>query len=58
MLGVYNLALDVVALADDVVAQLPRGRGHLVEQLARASTSIVLNLAEGAGKYSKPDKRR
>jgi four helix bundle protein len=57
-LDVYNLALDFLALADEVVAQLPRGRGHLADQLARASTSIVLNLAEGAGKFSKPDKRR
>ena len=30
----------------------------LADQLTRASTSIVLNLAEGAGKHSKPDKRR
>ena len=57
-LDVYKLALDFLALADEVVAQLPRGRGHLADQLARASTSIVLNLAEGAGKFSKPDKRR
>jgi four helix bundle protein len=37
---------------------LPRGRSHLADQLTRASTSIVLNLAEGAGKHSRPDKRR
>jgi four helix bundle protein len=37
---------------------LPRGRGHLADQLTRASISIVLNIAEGAGKYSGPDKRR
>jgi four helix bundle protein len=29
-----------------------------VRPLTRASTSIVLNLAEGAGKHSKADKRR
>jgi four helix bundle protein len=57
-LDVYNLALDFVAIADEVIGVLPRGRGHLADQLARASTSIVLNLADGAGKYSKPDKRR
>ena len=50
--------LDFLALADEVVSALPRGRGHLADQLSRASTSIVLNLAEGAGKFSKPDKRR
>ena len=57
-LDVYQLSLDFVVLANDVVEGLPRGRGHLAAQLARASTSEVLNLAEGAGKHSKPDKRR
>ena len=57
-LDVYKLALDFLVLADDLVEHLPRGRGHLADQLSRASTSIVLNLAEGAGKFSKPDKRR
>ena len=57
-LDVYSRALDFIALADHVVEQLPRGRGYLADQLGRASTSIVLNLAEGAGKFSKPDKRR
>jgi four helix bundle protein len=37
---------------------MSRGHAHLADQLARASTSIVLNLAEGVGKFSKPDKRR
>ena len=57
-LDVYRLALDFLVLADDIVENLPRGRGHLADQLSRASTSIVLNIAEGAGKFSKPDKRR
>jgi four helix bundle protein len=57
-LDVYQLSLDFLALADDVVEHLPRGRGHLADQLTRASTSIVLNIAEGAGKFSKADKRR
>ena len=45
-------------MANDLIEQLPRGRGHLADQLTRASTSIVLNIAEGAGKFSKPDNRR
>ena len=57
-LDVYKLALEFLVLADDLIEHLPRGRGHLADQLGRASTSIVLNLAEGAGKFSKPDKRR
>jgi four helix bundle protein len=57
-LDVYHLALDFLVLANGVIEALPRGRSHLADQFTRASTSIVLNLAEGAGKHSKPDKRR
>ena len=34
------------------------GRAHLKDQLDRAGTSIVLNIAEGAGEFSLPDKQR
>jgi four helix bundle protein len=57
-LDVYHLALDFLVLANGVIEALPRGKGHLADQFTRASISIVLNLAEGAGKHSKPDKRR
>ena len=57
-LDVYGLALDFLVLANDVVQCLPRGRSHIADQLSRASLSIVLNIAEGAGKYSPGDKRR
>ena len=57
-LDVYLVALEFVVFANEVVERMPRGRSHLADQLTRASTSIVLNLAEGAGKLSKPDKRR
>ena len=57
-LDVYQVGLELLVLADSVIEHLPRGRGHLADQLTRASTSIVLNIAEGAGKFSKPDKRR
>jgi four helix bundle protein len=57
-LDVYRLALDFLVFANGVIEELPRGRSHLADQLTRASTSIVLNVAEGAGKQSKPDKRR
>ena len=57
-LDVYKLALEVLVLADDVIEHLPRGRGHLADQLTRATISIVLNIAEGAGKFTRPEKRR
>ena len=37
---------------------MPPGRAHLKDQLERAGTSIVLNIAEGAGEFSLPDKQR
>ena len=57
-LDVYRLALDFLVFPHRVIEALARGRSHLCDQLTRASTSIVLNLAEGAGKHSKADKRR
>jgi four helix bundle protein len=45
-------------LANGIIEALPRGRSHLADQFTRASTSVLLNIAEGAGKLSKPDKRR
>ncbi|MGC4088813.1 MAG: four helix bundle protein [Polyangiaceae bacterium] len=57
-LDVYDLALEFLVLANRIIEGLPRGRSHLSDQFTRASLSIVLNLAEGAGKHSKRDKRR
>jgi four helix bundle protein len=57
-LDVYQAALDFLVLAEQLLEEPPRGRAHLADQLTRASTSIVLNIAEGAGNYHKPDKRR
>ena len=57
-LDVYLVALDFLVFANEIIERLPRGRGHFADQLTRASPSIVLNLAEGAGKLSKADKRR
>jgi len=54
---VYKLALDFMRLAHDVANGLA-GHGNLKDQLLRAASSIVLNLAEGAGKYAPKDKRR
>jgi four helix bundle protein len=55
-LDVYQLAIEFVAQANDIIERLPRGRGYLADQLQRAALSIVLNIAEGAGKFSPADK--
>jgi len=54
----YVAAIDFVVLADDVIERLPRGRAYLADQLQRAATSVVLNIAEGAGELSGPEKAR
>ena len=53
---VYQVAIEFVAKANDIIERLPRGRGYLADQLQRAALSIVLNIAEGAGKFSPADK--
>lgn len=55
-LDVYQLAIEFVANANHIIEHLPRARGYLADQLQRAALSIVLNTAEGAGKFSPADK--
>ena len=57
-LDVYRAAIDFIALANEVVERLPRGRGYLADQLQRAATSIALNIAEGAGEFAVDEKAR
>ena len=57
-LDVYKAALAFLATADEILEEVPRGRGHLGDQLDRAATSIVLNVAEGAGEFSPAEKAR
>jgi four helix bundle protein len=55
-LQVYQVALVFLAGAHELAVALPRGCGHLADQVRRAALSVVLNIAEGAGKYSGDDK--
>jgi len=57
-LDVYQRALELLDLIDRIIDAMPSGRAHLKDQLDRAATSIVLNVAEGAGEFSLPDKQR
>jgi four helix bundle protein len=57
-LEVYRLALEFVVLVEEIVKAMPSGQADRIDQLRRASTSIVLNTAEGAGEFSKKEKGR
>jgi four helix bundle protein len=57
-LEAYMAAVDMVALTQAIVGAFPPGHADLADQLKRASTSIALNIAEGAGEYSRADKAR
>jgi four helix bundle protein len=57
-LNVYQVAIEFVILADEVIEHLPRGRAYLSDQLQRAALSIPLNIAEGAGEYAIDEKAR
>jgi four helix bundle protein len=57
-LDVYQAALRFCQESWAVIKSIPSGSGDLPDQLARASTSICLNIGEGAGEYSRKDKAR
>ena len=57
-LHAYQVAIELVVLINEMIKNLPRGNSHLSDQLHRASTSIPLNIAEGAGEFSKNEKIR
>ncbi len=57
-LDVYQVAIKFVVAANPIVENLPRGKSHLADQLHRASTSVPLNIAEGAGETSTKEKAR
>jgi four helix bundle protein len=56
-LRVYQDGLSFVAFADSIIEEVP-AKLAARDQLDRASTSIVLNIAEGNGKRSHPDRCR
>jgi four helix bundle protein len=53
-LEVYQKA---VSLAAEVTEAFPRGYYFLTDQLNRAALSVGTNLAEGNGRFTKPDRR-
>jgi four helix bundle protein len=57
-LRAYADAVRFAEAVHSLLAELPRGQADLANQLQRAATSIVLNIAEGAGEYSRKEKTR
>lgn len=57
-LDVYNASIEFVELSNFIIKRLPKGKAYLADQLQRAASSISLNIAEGAGEFSKNEKAR
>jgi four helix bundle protein len=57
-LDVYRVALEMVALANKVVEQIPRGHRNIADHLLRAAQNTVLLLAEGANRRGSALKRQ
>ena len=55
---VYQRALEVVADVVSITREIGPGWSDLLDQLKRASTSIVLNIAEGVAEFRKAEKAR
>src|SRR5688572_26708499 len=56
-LHVYQAAIRFVSWAEPLRNNLPR-KLSVADQLDRAATSIPLNIAEGNGKFTPPDRCR
>jgi four helix bundle protein len=54
---VYQKAVDFADQAASLTEGFPRGYGFLANQLNRASLSIAANIAEGNGRFTKPDRK-
>jgi len=57
-LCVYRHALTLLQTCDEIVGLLPKGRAALKERLDSAASSVVANIAEGAGEFSGKEKAR
>ena len=57
-MDIYKKSVLFLSHSESIIQKLPKGRREFKDQLQRASLSIVLNFAEGYGKYSSRDKQR
>jgi four helix bundle protein len=56
-LQVYQKAVDFADRIASKTETFPRGYYFFVDQLNRAALSIATNLAEGNGRFTKPDRK-
>jgi four helix bundle protein len=54
-LDVYKRSIDFIIKANDAIETFPKGQSALANQFRRASTSIVLNIAESSGRMRDGD---
>lgn len=57
-LRVYQRSIEFLALALEVIGNLPKGHAELADQLLRAAQSQPRNIAEGAGRRTAVDQAR
>jgi len=57
-LRVYQRSIEFLALALEIIGELPRGHAELADQLLRAAQSQPRNIAEGAGRRTSVDQAR
>lgn len=56
-LNVYQASIEFLVWLEKILERIPK-RHAVYDQLDRASTSIPLNIAEGNGKFTQPDRCR
>src|SRR5688572_24536994 len=57
-LQVYQHATKAVELVEQIARGMPATRPDLADQMRRSSTSVALNIAEGANEFSTADKAK
>ena len=54
----YELLLGTAKAMPALIGGVPRGEGYIIDQLKRALSSAILNLAEGNGRASLRERAR